>query len=218
MNAETDLRQELNILKNQLFELQRRISESAFAEEEIPKENCDILLCRVAGERVGLLLSHVREVVPVAAMARLPESPAWVAGLLNVRGTVMPVLDIQARIQRSARRLALSDLIVVGHDSGRPIGFVVQEVLGVAELDPASLQGTSADMPHGPYLLAAFRDPEGTVLLFSIRRLIATSDIPDDRVLAQEGSPSPNAEAPAAEEEREERDVNDEPEVDESWE
>src|SRR5262245_13046718 len=62
-----------------------------------------LLSCRVAGERAAFPLEDVEEVVAIPALTALPEAEPWVAGLLNLRGRSIPVIDVEARVARRAR-------------------------------------------------------------------------------------------------------------------
>src|SRR5215470_7075323 len=108
------LRCEIEQMQHQIYELQLRVQRAAASGlEAMPDGELLLLECRVEGQRIALLLDRVEEAVPAAALAPLPESPPWVLGMLNLRGTTIPVLDVASRLLRRGRRLELSDLIVV---------------------------------------------------------------------------------------------------------
>ncbi|MDC3955253.1 chemotaxis protein CheW [Polyangium jinanense] len=179
MSTRHDIGREIAELKRRLYELERTTS-SHEADEPLPLAGeIQAVVCRVEETRVALPLDVVERAVPAAAMAPLPEAPPWVHGLLNLRGRALPVLDVAARIERRARALDLDDHIVICRHEGKWIGLVVQEVLGVRTLALGErTNGPGGSLPIAPYVRATLRDPKGLVLLFSLSRLIATSDIP----------------------------------------
>ncbi|WP_437683484.1 chemotaxis protein CheW [Sorangium sp. So ce131] len=180
MSRQADMERELAELKRRLYELERS-SWEVLADDPLPSAGAlQVVVCRVEDSRVALPLDAVERAVPAAAMAPLPEAPPWVQGLLIVRGQALPVLDVAARLGRCRRELELSDQIVLCQADQRRFGLVVQEVLGVRSFaaSEAAAARQAASMPQGPYVRATLHDADGLVLLFSLRRLLATSDIP----------------------------------------
>ena len=60
------------------------------------------LLFRVGGRLYGCDISDAQEIIPLRPMTRLPGAPAFVRGLINMRGTIVTVLDLRARLDPSA--------------------------------------------------------------------------------------------------------------------
>lgn len=56
------------------------------------------LVARAAGSRVAIPLRFTREILSVRAVTRLPGAPSFIAGLVNVRGSVLTVLDLSVRL------------------------------------------------------------------------------------------------------------------------
>jgi len=56
------------------------------------------LVARAAGQRVAIPLEEAREIVHARQLTRLPGAVPWVAGLFNLRGTVLTVLDVAVRL------------------------------------------------------------------------------------------------------------------------
>ena len=52
------------------------------------------LILRLGGEVVGVSLGEVREIVALQAPTRVPSVPAWILGVVNLRGTVLPLIDL----------------------------------------------------------------------------------------------------------------------------
>jgi len=186
-----DLSREIAELKRRLYDLERATS-TLEADDPLPSAGeMQAVICLVADTRVAWPLGAVERVVPAAALAPLPETPPWVHGLLNLGGRALPVLDVTARIERLRRALELNDKFVICRHGEAPVGLVVQEVLGVRALalgEKTSALGSS--VPFAPYVHATLRDADGLVLLFSLRRLLATSDIPalEDEAASQGAS------------------------------
>lgn len=174
-------RDELRALKQRLFEMERAVRDRATVEDDIPEGDFDVLACRVGTERVAILLGEVKEVLPVAEMLPLPESPVFLSGIMDLGGSSIPVLDVRARFTRTRRELELSDLVVVCRASPRDVGLVVQEVFDLERVPRARLAPPIDEIPHATYVRGTIRDNDGQMLLLSLARLIESSDLPDAR-------------------------------------
>jgi len=91
----------------------------------------------VGGQRFAWDLTQVREIVPARAATRLPGAPAWVLGLLNLRGTVLTVVDLATRMGLVPGRGAS---VVVIESEGRSLGVRVDLVRAVATAEQATLE------------------------------------------------------------------------------
>ena len=178
-HPQQELLAQVAALRAQLRDIEHRLGASATAERPLPSTAFHVLVCRVGDERVGLWLAEVREVVPVALMVALPEAPPWIAGLLELGGTALPVIDVAGRFARTGREVGLGDLVVICRGEPRDTGLVVQEVFDVRVVEPEAVVPPAREIPQGPYLRGAIRDPEGLLLLLSLERLIESSDVPE---------------------------------------
>lgn len=101
--------------------------------------NWTILPFGAGGQRGGILLDQVAEVLRACAISRLPSAPGIVEGIINVRGEVVPVVDFRARFGLSRKRLALTDRFVIVSASGRRLALHVDEVDVPTTLSPEAL-------------------------------------------------------------------------------
>ena len=62
------------------------------------------LVVEVGGQRIAWDLTCIREIVTARAVTRLPGTPEWVLGLLNLRGTVLTVVDLATRLGLASKR------------------------------------------------------------------------------------------------------------------
>ena len=91
------------------------------------------LVFRVAGRAYACPVSAVREVVPLDRLARLPGAPASILGLINVRGSIVTVVNAAALLHPNAAARPLSMVLVV--DVGaRGVGLAVERVADVRAL------------------------------------------------------------------------------------
>ena len=107
------------------------------------------LLFRVGSAVYGCELAAVREIVPFRRATRLPGAPPYVHGLMNLRGTIVTVVDAGARLEAGRAPVADGSIILIEYGT-RVAGLAVEEVLDVrlVALDPDTL-GEGAAGPEG---------------------------------------------------------------------
>lgn len=108
-----------------------------------------MIVFRLAGSTYGIELDAVREIVPFRGATRLPGAPANVAGLINVRGAIVTVIDLGAQLEGAPSARDRSSVMLVEY-GGKLVGAAVDEVLDVrrdadVELDGDGGTGLTAD-------------------------------------------------------------------------
>jgi purine-binding chemotaxis protein CheW len=108
------------------------------------------LLFRVAGGTYGCDIDAVREIIPYRRATRLPGAPPYVQGLINLRGTIVTVLDLGARLDasRPAMRDSGGSIILAEHGT-RVVGVAVDEVLDVQAIAEEPVDAGTGDARGG---------------------------------------------------------------------
>lgn len=91
------------------------------------------LLFRVGENLFGCDIRDAQEIVPYRTVTRLPGAPAYVLGLINIRGTIVTVLDLGARLE-PGREPATGGTVLLIRYRDRFVGVVVDEVVDVRGL------------------------------------------------------------------------------------
>jgi purine-binding chemotaxis protein CheW len=130
-------------------------------------EGLRYLVTEVAGQRIAWELALVREIVPTRAVTRLPGAPAWVLGLLNLRGTVLTVIDLAVRLSLPP---GAGESVVVVTVEGRSLGVRVDRVRSVASAE-ARVEPVDAARAADGLVTGMVRLPEGTAALLDAAAL-----------------------------------------------
>jgi len=101
------------------------------------------LLFRVGESTYGCEIDAVREIIPYRRATRLPGAPAYVQGLVNLRGTIVTVLDLGVRLDPARAPVREGSIILVQHGT-RNVGIAVDEVMDVQAVDEDPIE-TGAD-------------------------------------------------------------------------
>lgn len=135
-------------------------------------------------QRFGLLMADVQEVVRVAAFARLPKAPQVIEGVLNFRGSAVPVLDIRARFRLPARAVRTSDHLVVARAGKRMAAIRVDRVSDLIEVPAKDIEDVATVTPHSDYVSGVAKLPGDIVLIHDLSTFLSAAEAADlDRSL-----------------------------------
>ncbi|MFI5310264.1 MAG: chemotaxis protein CheW [Gemmatimonadales bacterium] len=107
-----------------------------------------LLLFGVAGRLCACDLDAVREIVPGRAATRLPGAPEWVSGIVNLRGTLVTVVNLATRFGAGARAAGTRSIVVV-ETSGKAFGIEVDEVRDVQAVGDDALEAVDVQRSAG---------------------------------------------------------------------
>lgn len=140
-------------------------------------ESCQYVVVTLDAQPYALSLGETEQVLLAAALTPIPEAGPLLMGLLNLRGRIIPVLDIRRRLQLPGRALSAADRIVVTRTRRYRVAIVVDEILGVRTIAPSGAVEGGAIFPHLQRFVQAVgrladRGPQPrSVLIYDIERL-----------------------------------------------
>ncbi|MEW6723415.1 MAG: chemotaxis protein CheW [Bacillota bacterium] len=101
-----------------------------------------LIVFRLASERYGLDVLGIREIMAMEPITRVPGLPPFIKGLINLRGVVVPVIDLRLRFGVEEIPYGVETRIIdlEAEDGAESVGVIVDEVEGVIPYDLAELQ------------------------------------------------------------------------------
>ena len=142
-------------------------------------ENRQLVLFVMADSEFGLDISHVREVIRVPEITHMPRTPRFVEGIINLRGRILPVLDLKKRFGLPATQETPLTRVKIVEWKGQIIGFwvdCVKEVLRV----PVSNIAKPPDMIltiAGQYLEGIVEVKDRLLILLDMDRILNQEEI-----------------------------------------
>lgn len=115
-----------------------------------------LVVFEVGDEVYGVDISRVQEIIRMQAITQVPGAPPFVEGVINLRGKIIPVIDLHSRFGLPPVQTSKSSRIVVVDDDGRVLGMVVDGVSEVLRItvdcvEPPSpiVMGVDSDFIRG---------------------------------------------------------------------
>ena len=129
-----------------------------------------LLLFAVAGTVYGCEIGAVREIVPLRRTTRLPGAPAYVRGLVNLRGSVVTVIDLAARLATGS--VVDEGSVVLAQFGTKNVGLAVDEVRDVQLLPPDRFELATGDVARGGIVRGLGHLDDGVVIVLEVPAVI----------------------------------------------
>ena len=104
---------------------------------------------RLAKEEYGIRLSSVRETIKVPPITKVPLNPPYVAGVISLRGAIIPVIDLRLRLGLPVEMATRKMRIIVAQQENRVVGLLVDEVRDVQDIDREKIEPPPATLNSG---------------------------------------------------------------------
>jgi purine-binding chemotaxis protein CheW len=146
----------------------------------------------LADEAYGVEILKVREIIGLPPITRVPRLPAFMRGVVNVRGKVVPVVDLRMKFGMEAIAYTPLTCIVIVRVESIEVGIIVDRVVDVLTLRPEEI-GAPPSFGSGldPEFLLGIGTGSGRVtLLLDIDRVLSAQDAIDLRAVDAVGEPA----------------------------
>ena len=129
-----------------------------------------LLLFAVAGTVYGCDIGAVREIVPIRHATRLPGAPGYVRGLINLRGAIVTVIDLAARLAGASA--APQGSVVLAEHGNKQVGLAVDEVRDVQMLAPDRFELATGDVARGGIVRGLGHLDDGVVIVLDVPAVV----------------------------------------------
>ncbi len=135
--------------------------------------------CTLGDAEYGIDILSVREIKGWSETTALPHAPAWVRGVINLRGTIVPILDLRARFGLGLTATTVMHVVVIIQTATRMAGLLVDsvsDIIAVAAEEVRAVPEIGTSVPER--LLAGLIPREGgMVSIVSLDNLLNLPDI-----------------------------------------
>ncbi len=129
---------------------------------------------RLGSQHFVAPMAQVSELLKYPDMSPVPRTKSWVRGMANVRGNLLPIMDLSGYLSGATSSLTRSSRVLVIDIGGVFTGLLVDEVFGMRHFEDDLRQEAPADLPPHlePYVVGRFDESTGgRWLLFSMEAL-----------------------------------------------
>lgn len=158
-------------------------NEQGQASDAMAEKAGKYLTFKLAEEEYGLEILKVQEIIKMMSITHVPRTPAFVRGVINLRGKVIPVIDLRLKFSMEAKETTDKTCVIVVQvargDESVTIGIIVDEVsevldIAAQEIEAAPAFGSDIDTK---FILGMAKTRDGVKILLDIDKVLSGEEI-----------------------------------------
>jgi len=134
---------------------------------------------RIGRETFGLPISLVREIVRVPEITSVPNAPDYIEGVINLRGRIIPVVDLRKRFGEKLIEAHKKNRIVVVELESRSLGLIVNSASEVMKIPPSEIEAPHNVFQEGElnYITGVGKLKGRLVILLDLNRVLQRGEL-----------------------------------------
>lgn len=149
--------------------------------EEQKKESSELLQLvsfTIGNEEFGVDILFVQEINRMLQITKVPNSPNYVDGVINLRGRVIPVIDLRAKLGLQRKEHDTHTRIIVVEVAGKTVGFIVDAVKEVLRI-PKNITEAPPDLVSGvnsEFIMAVGKLEDRLITLIDLEKILSLNE------------------------------------------
>ena len=129
-------------------------------------------------EDYAVNIQTVKEVIRIKEISRLPKTPSFVKGVINLRGDVIPIIDLRDKFGLEQREYTKMTRVIVAELDGRPVGMAVDSASQVIRISSSDIEPPPPLVGglSGEYLRGIGKLGEKLIILLNIDRILTAEE------------------------------------------
>jgi purine-binding chemotaxis protein CheW len=116
------------------------INSSGIATAQTAATKTQFISFAISDEQYGVDIMAVREIKGWSEITRLPNQPDYVRGVLNLRGVIVPIIDLRCRFGQGLTETTPLHIVIIVQIDGSQVGLIGDRVLDIVSVDTAQIQ------------------------------------------------------------------------------
>lgn len=139
----------------------------------------EYLVFRLGNEEYGIDILKVQEIRGCDRLTRIPNAPSFISGVTNLRGVIVPIIDLRVRFELPNPTHDDNTVVIVLNLNERVVGIVVDGVVDVLSMDVEQIKPTPdvESVLSGRYLLGLGVLDERMIILVNIEMLLSREEM-----------------------------------------
>lgn len=135
-----------------------------------------LVVFQLAAEEYAIPIAQVKEIIRYKGATQLPGTPAYMCGIVNLRGKVIPVIDLAGRFELPVDKNADKQALIV-EAAGREVGLVVDVVNEVIRLDGGAIEAANAVAQSTEYIRSIGKTDDRLLIILDLDKLFTQEEM-----------------------------------------
>ncbi|MFN8578086.1 MAG: chemotaxis protein CheW [Candidatus Sericytochromatia bacterium] len=135
-------------------------------------QSFQIVSFTLSNEEFALYISDILEIIKIQSFTIVPLTKDYVKGIINLRGAIIPVVDLRRKISFYETELTNLSRIIIVHNNNRKVGFIVDKVNEVISITQDNLSKFYSDSNEGRFIESLCTIDDRIITLFKIEAIM----------------------------------------------
>lgn len=138
-----------------------------------------LVVFQLSNETYGIEISAVHEIIRMQSITKVPRTPSFVEGVINLRGRIVPVIDLHKRFELPLEEETVHSRIIVVEVKGVTVGMVVDSVSEVLRIPENNIEPPPPAISGGietEYLRGVGKWKEKLIILLDLQKVLDKSE------------------------------------------
>ncbi len=133
----------------------------------------------IEDEEYGLPIGDIEEIIRLPKLTKLPKTPIFIKGIINLRGRVVPVVDLRERFEVEGKEINSLSRAIIVNINGKLIGLIVDKVAKVLNVEDSDFSELPAmtDYSGKEYVKAVVNIDERIIVILDTKKLLSYQEI-----------------------------------------
>ncbi|MDP9017542.1 MAG: chemotaxis protein CheW [Candidatus Eremiobacteraeota bacterium] len=146
--------------------------------QQLSGEKIQVVSFHLGNEEYGVDISQVQEIIRMVDITHVPRAPHFMEGVINLRGQLIPIIDLRTRFGMSRAEHTKNTRIVVTEIAGKRVGIIVDSVSEVLNLPVENVE-EAPEMIAGvgtEYISGVGKMGDRLIILLELQKVISTQE------------------------------------------
>jgi len=139
-----------------------------------------IVIFKLGQEEYGVEIVQVKEIINLAEVTPLPQSSSSVEGVINLRGQIIPIINIKRRLELTIQEYSSEARVIVVEVDKQLLGVKVDEAVEVIRLDVSSIQALPemvTQIKNQNFIVGVGKVDERLIVMLNLTRILGSEEI-----------------------------------------
>ncbi|PKM87407.1 MAG: chemotaxis protein CheW [Firmicutes bacterium HGW-Firmicutes-12] len=135
-----------------------------------------VVVFKLGQEEYALPISEVREIINYSGLTKIPNAPLYMEGIINLRGSIVPVINLASRFDRPFT-LGVEPKVIIIETGEHNIGVIVNEVTEVLRLNEENIEPVPVITKNNATIRGIGKMNDRLLILLSLKRLFSDQEL-----------------------------------------